>query len=538
MTKSPPRRLPRGKLDIPADLTSQFVDKINALWPSVKTDYLKAQMMSKFISAKTDPADVRRARAIFKWLCAEMENESTNERLLMTDPDYQILPGVKFSSFVDWCRDFVSDTIGDTVPVDALLGAFSGGASTSRSRTSSQPARKYVGKAHVTESALPIFLDIIEEMEGWLVDWNLSDAWWPTGLSGYEIVPGNVLFTVPKKTDIDRVAAKEPDLNMFIQRGLGKHLGACLKRIGINLHDQSKNRSLAHRGSVTNELSTLDLSSASDSVTEGLVALLLPETWFTFLDAVRCRVTIIDGEEHRNQMFSSMGNGFTFELESLLFLTIARAVSYFRGEPGVVSVYGDDIICPRATSHYLTSVLRYFGFQVNPDKSFYEGPFRESCGGHYHSGVDITPFYIEEPVTTLTGVIHLANQLRKWAQMGDCSVLDPEVEEIWLWLKGFVPQCLWGGDNLSFKYQLVSLDPSHSRLMEQSKRKESGIGGYYHWLNAARSRNQVKEAIETSSFSVSLSTLRVRKVRESTVPRLNHVFYHEIHGDVPLPVVV
>jgi len=520
MKKHPASGLARP-MDLPSNLTTLLVEKINGLRSSVKTDYLKSEIDSKFVSKDTDPAADRRARAIFKWLCTERENEATNERLLITHEEYNILPRVAFGKFVEWCRDLTRDIIGDTAPIEALIGSFSGGASTSRNRTQSHPASKYLGKAHVTLSCLPVFESIVDEMPGWISEMIEDDF-------ELEIVPGNVLFTVPKKTDIDRCACKEPDLNMFIQKGIGSYFRGCLLNTGINLNDQSINRSLAREGSLTNNLSTLDLSSASDSVSEGLVALFLPECWFTLLDSVRSRVTIIDGEEHRNQMFSSMGNGFTFELESLLFYVLARATAYFTNTPGRISVYGDDIICPRAMSHDLETVLSYMGFSVNSEKSCFEGPFRESCGGHYYVGLDVTPFYIKEPITTLPGLIHVANQLREWAEIEGTSVLDPEVEAIWQWLKSHIPSCLWGGEDTSFKYQLVSYDTPSQRLANETKRKSTGFGGYLHWLNATWKRTQLSDGVQTSSKVESSERLRYRSVRNTTVPRLKSLFLHEI----------
>jgi len=403
--------------------------------------------------------------------------------------------------------------------VDSLIGGFSGGASTSRARTESHPASKYLGKAHVTARALEVFSSILDEIPGW--DTDRCDF-------KPEIVSGNAMFTVPKKTDIDRVACKEPDINMWLQKGIGTHIRGCLRRIGINLNDQSINRSLARHGSFTGELATFDLSSASDSVTTGLCALLLPECWFTLLDSVRSPVTMIGDEAHRNHMFSSMGNGFTFELESLLFYVLTRAICYFRGVSGVVSIYGDDIICPTGIATYLPFVFQYYGFSVNVEKSFYEGPFRESCGGHYYEGRDITPFYVKAPIERLVDVIHVANSLRQWAVIEGYSILDPEVEDLWLWLKSLIPSRFWGGGDTQFKYQLVSNDISSHRLVEQTNRRDSGICGFYHWLNATWDRTELFDAVQTSSKTMNLNKLRSRPVLLSAVPRLLGHFLHEI----------
>jgi len=510
-------------LHIPPEVTTTLRERIDTLPASPKGDYLKSEIFSKYVDDSTDPSEVRRIRAINKWLATEQENAGTNDRLLLTPEDYNILPRVTFAGFVSFCQNLVREIIGDTCPMDALIGSFSGGASTSKSRTDSHPASKYLGKADVTSSAYDLFEDILDEIPGWdLV----------TAGTEFRVVSGNVMFTVPKKTDIDRCACKEPDINMWLQKGIGNYIRRRLKTAGINLNDQSINRSLARKGSFDGSLATLDLSSASDSVTREFVALMLPETWFTLLDSVRSHVTIIDGEEHRNEMFSSMGNGFTFELESLLFYVLARATCYFRGVSGIVSVYGDDIIVPTDVAGYLIWVLSYFGFSTNEEKSFVDGPFRESCGGHYLDGLDITPFYVKKPITNLAELMDVANKLRKWAEIPGLSVLDPSVEPIWAWLKSLVPSRFWGGGDLTFRYQLVSYDVSAVRLHEDRKRVSTHEGGYFHWLNTTWDRTVLGEdGVSTSSRSIDSGLFRARKVRASTVPSLSHLFLHEIGVD-------
>lgn len=499
-------------------------------------------MFSKFVDKNTDPSDVRRSRAITKWLATEERNSVTNERLMTIDEEYNILPRVSFSRFVEWARDFIREIIGDVPPNEALYGAFSGGASTSRNRTESEPSLKYLGTADVTPQAVAIWRDEVEsEFQPW------------TGDSRFTLreKTGNVLFTVPKKSDIDRVACKEPDINMFLQKGAGAVIRHSLKRFGIDLNDQSINRSLAQRGSLTGELATLDLASASDSVSYSLVQILLPEIWFALLVNLRCPVTVIDGVEHRNEMFSSMGNGFTFELESLLFFALARATAYFRGSRGVISVYGDDIICPADIAHDLEWVLKEFGFQVNPEKSFSEGPFRESCGGHYWNGFDITPFYVKAPIDTLPALIHFLNGLRRWASIDGVGIANPYAEELWWRFKQIVPSVLWGGGDLDSKQQLVSLDVSHSRLVAVTEPLGKVDGSYYHWLMTASARPEIDpyrfrtthqwlsairagrgdpDGIVTSQRTRVLDeSYRIRKVRLRTVPRLPVWFHKELN---------
>ncbi len=505
-------------MSIPETLTSELIERLMALSPSGKTDYLKSELMSKFVSSDTDAPDVRRQRAINKWLATERNNEGTNDRLLSMPGDFNILPRVTFDHFIGFARQLVLDIIGDTVPLDALFGSFSGGASTSRGRTSSHPAGKYLGKAHVTPRAYEWFTLLEDELPGWL-SWGLYEV---------EFVEGNVMFTVPKKTDIDRCACKEPDLNMFLQKGIGNWFRQCLRRHRINLNDQSINRSLARIGSISGELATLDLSSASDSISRVLVQLLLPECWFSVLDAVRSEWTCIDGDMHRNEMFSSMGNGFTFELESLLFYVLARTTAYFRGVSGVISVYGDDIICPSKIAHDLEYVLGVFGFEVNTSKSFSSGPFRESCGGHYLDGLDVTPFYIRKPIETMQELCNAANSLRRWASVEGLSVLDPEVESIWIWLRSFVPDALWGGHDDSDPSSLVTYPPRAGlRLVPKERVVSTGEGGYYHWLNSTWRRLEPTEGVKTSLRTVPCPVFRLKK-RRLTVTSLPAVFLSEI----------
>ena len=508
-----------ANLTVHRSLTHNVIEAIQALSPSRKSDYLKECFLTKFVSDETDPPLIRRQRAISKWLAAERNNEATNERLLTVDGEYNILPRVTFTRFVDKCREIIANVVGELPEDDAFIGSFSGGASTSRRRGASFPAGKYTGKAHVTAEAYHWFLSVYKELPGW------SNC--PTPLE-IEIVGGNVLFTVPKTTEIDRCACKEPDLNMFLQKGLGSTIRRKLRRVGINLNDQSINRDLARIGSSDGSLATLDLSAASDSVTYELVFLLMPFLWAVALDNLRCKFTYIDGEEHRNEMFSSMGNGFTFELESLLFYALSRTTAYFCGISGVISVYGDDIIVPSALSQDLISVLRFFGFETNNSKSFWSGTFRESCGGHYDGGRDITPFYLRGPIKNLSDLMHIANAVRKWSVVPGLDILDPECFSLWEMLRDQVPKRFWGGQDYDSIYQLVTPDRPMSRLMPRRKSISAGDGGLVLWLNSTHLRQSTMlDVVEASERVVEHSSCRLVRA-DRTVPRLPHQFYQEL----------
>lgn len=501
------KSLPDANRKLPDDLTNRIFSAVENLpedW--MRASYLKAEVSTKFVSSDTDPADVRAQRAINKWLAVECENDATNDRLILTQGEYNILPRILWSRFLAHAQGLILKLLGEVVPVEALFGAFSGGATTTRSRTRSHPALKYFGQAEITSAAVPWFEIAMTEAPLW--------ASFPDALRIVEC-RGNKMFTVPKSTTIDRVAAKEPDLNMYLQRGVGNYLRRKLRTVGINLNDQSRNKAHAREGSVSNRLATLDLSSASDSVSIGLVELLLPPLWFGMLSDLRSPETRIGDEWHKNNMFSSMGNGFTFELESLLFWAIARTVRDLTGHRGIVSVYGDDLIVESSYAQDLVWVLGYCGFSVNDDKTFVEGPFRESCGGHYYLGYDITPFYVRRPVIRIRDAIHFANQIRKWSEIPGIGILSEELEPLWQELKSYVPPELWGGHDLNNDDQLVSDDPPNRRLVAVEERSPTGAGGYLLWLNACEGSSEKgrDDPIVTSERTESKTRYVTRRIR-------------------------
>ena len=228
-------------------------------------------------------------------------------------------------------------------------------------------------------------------------------------------VRANVFFTVPKDAKSFRGCCKEASLNVSFQLDVGRIMKDRLRDIGIDLREgQQLHRLLAKEASVTDDLATIDLSNASDTLCRNLVKLLLPEQWYELLSSLRATHTKVDHRVHRLEKFSSMGNGFTFELESLIFVTLARTLARLRSIPiDGVKCYGDDIIVPASLYKDVTSALKLFGFQPNMEKTFAEGPFRESCGGDYWRGVPVRAHHVEELPDEPQKWIGLANGLRR-----------------------------------------------------------------------------------------------------------------------------
>ena len=223
--------------------------------------------------------------------------------------------------------------------------------------------------------------------------------------------------TVPKDAFIDRGIASEPDMNMFVQKGFGGYIRKRLKLVGVDLDDQTLNQILARSGSLGG-LATLDLSSASDTVSFELVKELLPPDWFEALLSCRTHNSRLpSGEVITLQKFSAMGNGYTFELESLIFWALCSSVcTQTIGREGLrVSVYGDDIIVSVGDYLSVVDVLEFSGFSVNLKKSYSSGPYRESCGKHYFYGRDVTPITITKEVSHVSQLLLLCNNLTRWA---------------------------------------------------------------------------------------------------------------------------
>lgn len=220
------------------------------------------------------------------------------------------------------------------------------------------------------------------------------------------------LISVPKTMKTPRLIAIEPTAMQYAQQSLESLLVSSLERgldnplpnlIGFT--DQSLNREMAREGSITGTYATLDLSEASDRVSNQLV--LAMTSWAPFLrDALQdSRSRKVDVPGHgvqRVAKFSSMGSAVCFPIEAMVFSSIIligierqhnRRLTYdeIHFVMGRVRIYGDDIIVPVEYASTVVQALEDFGLRVNQSKSFRTGKFRESCGGDFYNGVDVTP---------------------------------------------------------------------------------------------------------------------------------------------------
>lgn len=240
---------------------------------------------------------------------------------------------------------------------------------------------------------------------------------------GETMVRGGKIFFVKKTTEISRTCCTESNVDMLLQKGIGNFIESRLEwYFGINLSSQpDKNRELARQGSLNDTLCTIDLASASDSISRNLLRAVLPDTTLKghiFLTAGD-NVILPGNRVIEKGMISTMGNGFTFPLETLLFACAVRSVYDVLGYPWDRSksdwgVFGDDIIVRSDAYHLVTSFLTLIGFSVNDSKSFFTGPFRESCGHDYFRGRNVRGVYITT-LETPQSLCSAFNRLVRWS---------------------------------------------------------------------------------------------------------------------------
>lgn len=209
------------------------------------------------------------------------------------------------------------------------------------------------------------------------------------------------LMFVPKNAKTNRSICVEPHWNVFVQLGIGSELKKVLTRLGLHPTDQQRNRSMAQTA-YENRYATVDLSMASDTISYEVVRWLLPPDWFHLLMLCRTDFTVLpSGTRTKLEKFSSMGNGFTWELESLIFWACASIHT-----DSSIGVFGDDLVVPSDVYDQLEGTLSLLGFKVNKAKSFWQGGFRESCGTDWYFGQDVRPFYFKRDTDAIQDLRH------------------------------------------------------------------------------------------------------------------------------------
>lgn len=342
------------------------------------------------------------------WLC-EKSCYNANERLSpylygSSDPANED----RILEFFKSVRKNVTLLLGPAPPAD-LVGRFGPGATFADRGTRTTVPHKMSSRPTLTTNACY-----------YLFPW-VGTAW-ASACATLEMSPlfvkGNRFTTVPKDCRKDRGIAVEPSINVFFQLALGRALRHRLQGVGLDLdYAQDVHRRVACEASIRGHLCTMDLSNASDTICTNLVKLILPSRWFAALADLRSTHTLIGGRWVRLEKFSSMGNGYTFELETVIFLAVIMSVMEQSGHKPVIHenifVFGDDLIFPNELASEVKAVLNFIGLTVNETKTFVNGSFRESCGGDFFDGMDVRPFYLKESPSEPQQVIAFANGIRK-----------------------------------------------------------------------------------------------------------------------------
>lgn len=356
-----------------------------------------------------------------KWWWAERECFKTNRRLepYLNSCLRETSSGTGIEDFILRLRKVVLAIVGYGPP-STYEGRFGPGATVTDRSTATTVADKMSSFPSLTPNAL-----------FHLVPWT-GTVWAKASAAlgrSPVVVRGNEYFTVLKDSTSHRACGKEPSINVFYQLGLGREIRRHLKKVGFDLTlGQDVHRRVACAASIDGESCTIDLTSASDCKSTSLVRLCMPRGWLNHLESLRSPLTRVGDHWVHLEKFSSMGNGFTFELETLLFASICLVAmgatgdidpisgkpDFGVGKPGKnLFVYGDDIIVPTSFSRVTIAALKWFGFTPNPKKTFLEGNFRESCGGDFFRGVSVRGHNLEKSPNEPQEIISLANGISR-----------------------------------------------------------------------------------------------------------------------------
>jgi hypothetical protein len=239
------------------------------------------------------------------------------------------------------------------------------------------------------------------------------------------------VVAVPKTMKSPRIIAMEPVCVQYAQQALLQMFydetdRNYLASQFISFRDQEPNQFLACEGSHYGDLATLDLSDASDLISNQLVRTMFSQYPLLreAIDATRSRSADVQGRVIRLAKYASMGSATCFPVETYVFLTLSLlgierslghrlTVSDIKSLYGKVRVFGDDTIVPTRFASSVAVTLEAFGLRVNQNKSFWTGRFRESCGKDYYDGHDVSVVKLRHDIPSsrndALGIISLSN---------------------------------------------------------------------------------------------------------------------------------
>lgn len=359
-----------------------------------------------------------------------------------------------------------------------LAGGATGPGSSVGSRGTDFYTKMFSGPLTGTSKALyAIFAHHVQN----LPYWRTAESLRADQYGEFTMVRGNRLSFVPKNVDTSRCICTEPVLNMFFQQGVKTILEKRLRQFfGIDLATQQEcNKDLARIGSMAENYCTIDLSSASDSVSLRMIRETFPADVVSWLELFRSpEVQLPNGSWMELEMISSMGNAYTFPLETIIFACVVSAAHQMKDKPLLkgygaavnfsaedgafvqtkrlpnFGVFGDDIIVLEEHHRHTVMLLNLLGFTVNAEKSFSQGPFRESCGGDYFRGHPVRGVYLKSLESQASRYVAI-NRLNEWSALHGiplCKTIKRLVKSV-----RYLPVPLYENDDAGIKvpYSMV-----------------------------------------------------------------------------------
>jgi len=482
-------------------------------------DYLAVTLLSK---SKNLPTSFDKKSAAEKgYMESELQCAETNERLLLLRDGLVSPTNRSVFEVIERAQDYVSRILG-RVTKHSLSRleeemAFGPGATVGIKRVVTS-GRKFDS---------PI-IDCTTEVLGFGI--HCLPQMWKQRVNGFNVVDSADLEFVPKNCKTDRTIEIQPSLNIYIQKGIGSSIRDRLRSFGLDLTTQENNQEGARIASQRGDIWTIDLKSASDTIAHQTVRLLLKhrQDWLELLEWSRvgsCRRK--DGSKIWLEKFSAMGNGYTFELETLIFYSICLAVNSLTKGDFQPLTYGDDIIVHDDDSGLVLDTLKFLGFSVNTDKTYGNTYFRESCGADYFDGHNVRPFLLKREGKDRDDYIEIcytyANQILLYAHdRNGHGVRDGRFLRAWLRCFTAVPPHL--RTRVSLDYQSGGFLGSFDECVPKLQRAGHGWQGYffkYTYRPTRRTDRYVIGALTSalhrgSQFSYGFETLRNDKLRATT----------------------
>lgn len=418
--------------NIHAICSSEFTEaNINA------QSYLVVAQLKAFFSKNASFSDDRKCKikAFERFVEAEMLCRVANKRLKHYGNHAERNP---YAAEMAHMRDNIKRILGrienclEEIPGNLR---YTSGSTENAVRALSRPYRKAGRKIRCTSGSLPLLMAITRKL-GITASSEDFYSQMKDGRLKVSLCDFNRVVFVPKNYKTHRSIAAEPAQTLPFQLCIDSYLKDRLKYEGIDLRSQKRNQELARSASVDGTYATIDLSMASDTLSYELVRSLIPKRWFSLLNSLRSicyKVNDPTQEDRvivkgRYEKFSSMGNGFTFPLETLIFYAACKAIG-----SEAPAVYGDDIVIETKLASKLISLLRFMGFYTNKEKTFVDGPFRESCGEDYLNGVRVRPVFLRKTSKlTRMELSHVVNVISSVSKPGGL---------VWSYLRDLVRDC-------------------------------------------------------------------------------------------------